>query len=460
MPTQGLYYPSKVVQVPLDLSRTVSTPFSLDPTYSLPSSQVWYIQPNGSGSKLRVQDPLLFNNDPTIIWSTTSAAVLGASFSGMIQVTVTSGGTNWPAGTPDIGPLWINTAFIGGVTTTSSGATRILLGTNGPAEFITVSETEAAVNAAINAAAASKSPDTLVNVVPAGTTQGTATRVPIVRGQGNYAVFIGGISAPAANGIRIEMVAEDGTTVIPSVIGTEVTIYNNASLQTFVNVYPQSGGAINAAGVDVPYALDRSGIFTLICTAANVWAIKNNEFGKIEADIIYQNNTAAQLLLGDPAGQGVFIDALGAAPVQLAIRDQQNGFSVGGAGLLQGFQSSVPAFTLQAASTFIFGGGDPGQEGKVLSLPFDVVATDPPVEIPPYRRINITGATGVNPGIRFNGDPGDESVITNGALVDIDALTVGGTAFTVVAAGDASLVVSNDGGTKWGLVATFTAPVA
>lgn len=456
----GSFFPSKVQ--PLTLTAPVPLSLRGNSVISVSGSLIWYITANSVASPgvftARVTNPLGPGNPGVnILFCTGNGDATAAAYGHFVKVTPNA--SRFPTSYPPK-PFWFNTAQLMDLyEDVNSGLRMIVLGTDSASDMFLVDETLASLNAAINAAAASKSQDTLVNVTPLGTTQGTATRVPIVRGQGNYTIFIGGISSPAANGIRLEMVAEDGTTVIPPVIGTEVTIYNNAILQTFVNVYPQSGGSINGAGVDIPYVLDRSGIFTLICTAANVWAIKNNEFGKIEADTIYQNNTAARLGLGDPAGQGVFIDALGAAPVQLAIRDPAIGLTVNsGTTQLQGIQNGDPAFTLASGSTFHFGGVSAGQEGKITSLALSVVATDPPVVVSPAAVINITSATGAAPGIRFDGSAGMLTLVNNGSAGNATVTTDGGTVFATLAAAESGLVMSSDNGTSWGLVATF--PIA
>lgn len=449
MSISGNYPPSKTVV----LARTGL------PTLTLQASTLWYLYAdpaNPANMVVRYQDPLSPAASNIIFASFTGVADTVAPTLGLfVKVTPINQATF--SGYPAV-PFWFNICLFKNLEDRGS-VRKLTLGSANASEILNVSESYASLKAAIDSAAAAKTQNNLVNVVPAGIDQGTATRVPIVRGQGNYTIFIGGISTPTARGIRLEMVAEDGVTVIPPVEGTMVTLNNTAILQPFVNVYPQTGRAINGAALDAPYVFDNGGVFTLIATRTNQWAIMSNEFGKIEADTIYQNNTAARLGLGDPAGQGVFIDALGAAPVQLAIRDAAIGLTVNtNTTQLQGIQNGVPAFTLNSDATFQVGGVAAGQEGKIIALALNVVATDPPVVVSPAMVINITSATGAAPGIRFDGSAGMLTLVNNGSAGNATVTTDGGTVFATLAAAESGLVMSSDNGTSWGLVATF--PIA
>lgn len=456
MPTQGLYYPSKVVQVAIDPSRTVSTPFSLDPTYSLPSSQVWYIQPNGSGSKLRVQDPLLFNNDPTIIWSTASAAALGASFSGMILVTVTSSGTNWPAGTPDIGPLWINTAFIGGVTTTSSGATRILLGTNGPAEFITVSETEAAILTAASAASINSVtvPIPYGTGSPLGSTQGTARAIQIPQGVQQLLYQTTGLSTPIASGFRLEAINLVGV-VVPPAVGTVVTIDEQTTLLP-VNIYPHVGGNIVGLPVNVPLILKNGMNITLRMNATNTWEVNTNTFGTVYATGVSQLDDAEYLVLGSGPGLGILVQSAvpSLAQCMIALGVTDTGLNYGGTGL-QIVSGGLPGLIVKGNSTVLLGGENPGEEGNMACKVFNIDATTPGVSYSPKRFTDIVTATGLTPALLFVGDEGSECFIRNSSGSAVELRDVGNALIATIAPGASVHIVSFDLGSTWGVVSTF-----
>ncbi len=453
MPTQGLYYPSKVVQVPIDPTRTVSTPFNLDPTYALPSSQVWYLQASGTGAKIRVQDPLLFNSDPTIIWSTTAASVLAASFFGMIPVTVVSSGTNWPAGTPDTGILWVNTAFINGVTTAGAG-TKILMGTNGPAEFVIVSESEAAVLAAANAAVLGSAAPTVIIVDPAGSNQANAAQVRISSAGSNYLVRSNAL-ALAGEGIRIDMVDPSGALISP-VVGTEVRVKHDSTGQA-VLVYPGVGYKFENTAINTPIYLFSKMDMLLICYEPGIWNVSSTTTSELRTQLIQPIDQLDHLALGNGNSPGVMVTGSGATPADpmLCVATTDNGLGYDPEGLTLIGNGAVAAVAM-GDNTFRVGGAGGGFEGKLVGRAYPVVAADIATEIAPALLIDITSSTGASPAIQFNGNKGSISYVANNALVSVGVKDVGGALIgLVIPAGSAAHYISFDEGGTWKQVSIF-----
>lgn len=428
------------------------------PTMTLQSSTLWYIhadEDDPASMVVRYQNPLSPASSSIIYSSFTGVADTVAPLLGLfVKVTPVTTGSVFAPSFPRI-PFWFNVCLFKNLEDQATHR-KLTLGTSNASESLHVTESYAALRAAIDAAGTDVPSSNFVSATPLGNSQGAARQVPIVRGAGNYTVFITGTSTNTNNGVRLDMVAEDGTTVIPATIGTEVTVYSSAIFNAAINLYPQTGGAINGAAANAPYVFDRSSIFTLICVSPNAWAIKGNEFGTIDADAIFQNDLAAQLQLGSPVGEGVIALSSPASAMTLSIGDAGTGFKYDTTlGTTTVFSNGQGVMALLGGSTLQLGGGGSGEEGNMVSKPLNVAATTPDTAYPPKRLMDIASVAGGTPSIRLNGDAGSECFIRNTTAGAVVLLDDAGATITTIAAGTAVHVVSWDMGLTWVLANAF-----
>ncbi len=176
--------------------------------------------------------------------------------------------TETPAAIAALFPIILLTQVVGTVTypayypigllsepqTSGSGATiNVFHGFNGTPETITVTQTKAAIIAAIEAAAAISGGGggTTQSVTAAGTTQGTAT-------------------ATTSNNIRITG-GGAGTGIALTAATAGERAWVKEATGSAKRVYPASGGFIDERAVNIPYDLPAYGAIELVCTVAGKW---------------------------------------------------------------------------------------------------------------------------------------------------------------------------------------------
>lgn len=404
MAISGNFPPSKV----LVLARTGQ------PTLTIQASTVWYIHedPDDPASMVvRYQDPLSPGSSNIVFGSFTgSADGIAASLGMFVKVTPVTNTSTFSNIYPTV-PFWFNVCMFKDLNDRTSY--RILrLGTANATESLSISNTYASITAAINVAANPPSSNNVLSVAPAGTDQATATRVPIVRGAGDYTVFVGGISSSATDGIRIEMVAEDGTTVIPIVIGTKVTVHSSAILTNDILVYPQVGANIEGLGAGIGWPLNIRSTVVFLASPGNTWQIQSDEFVRVETAEIVQGDNTLPLNMGSAAGVGVVARGTGLSPTHLGLTDPNYGFKF--------VSNTVEVINTGATAAVFYGnglvriGGDvTGSPGGIVSTPDTVIPTTAGVGVGSPLTMVVETITGASAFVQHNGDPGSETTYWN-----------------------------------------------
>lgn len=451
MSISGNYPPSKVVA----LAATGQ------PTLTLQASTLWYImedEDNPSNFIARYQNPLSPASSGIIYNSFTGVAdTVAANLGIFVKVTPDTVSGAYASSFPRV-PFWFNVCMFKNLED-QTAYRKLTLGTSNASESLHVTESYASLLAAINTAATTPDSGQLLALTPLGNTQAAARQAPIVRGAGEYTIVIGGSSTGANNGIRLDMLDENGTLIAP-VPNTKIIIKNRAGgINAFVNVYPGVGYIINGGAPDAPWVLDRGGNFELICFDASTgWEIASNEFGTIEADAVKQNDDTDYLALGSNPGKGIIVFSAGNSPalVAVALGTTDTGFM--NIGQLQAVNLGAVSATFRAGSTLMLGGDDPGEEGNLVSRELTLTATTPAAAAYPRFLITIDGVTGLTPGIMFNGDEGSVCYIRNPLtnVLAVEVRDVANTLIATIAAGDGIHIVSWDGGQVWAVVSTFT----